>query len=206
MKKIKFVLIVFLLLVMFVGCIYYVPETNDGAETETTHQTDSRSHVYKISIQNVETGTLYPYSLDIGESFYLYIKPYYYSLSEGSKSSPDDIALIATTDPDSVKIEFVEIRSNGDFLYKVTTVKEGYCKILAVDRDGEHETGFIEIDVFDYSKAEKMKYKISTKDNLFHYPSCKVYSYINLQYRLPISMTRNELRDQGYVPCKDCCG
>lgn len=179
--------------------------TQQETEIETAQKYEGKTPIYKISIDNLEENAYY--SLDIGESFYIYVKPHYYSVTENSKPSSDDISLIATTNPSALKIKFIEICPNGSFLYKVTSAKEGYIDIVAIDYEGRNETNPICIVVADYSKhSEKTRYVITLADDKFHLPNCEIVSRVNLKDRLRPNLTRRELRDQGYVPCRDCCG
>lgn len=183
--------------------VYFQNES--GSVISETLSFYEKMPIYKISIENLDTESVY--LADIGETFYLYVRPHYYSMNDYSTSYPEDISVIATTDPNSLKIEFVEICPTGDFLYKITTLNQGYCNIVAMDCEGKHETDDIFIGVSDFSAITgRTRYVVTVNSNKFHLPSCDIVSRTNLDDRLRPALTRQELRDMGYVPCKDCCG
>ena len=204
MKKISFFLCIMVLCTALSSCYIYYPNepqetTEETTELKTTEE--ERVLIYFIELQNVIADQYYP--LDVGETFYLYVKPYF--LDNGQVLKNDDVSLMSLNDSDALDIKFIAICANGAYLFEITTLKEGNCDLFAIDQSKRMESQRIYLSIRDY-KNMNIKYRITTIDNVFHKPHCEIYSKVNLHERVVIDLDRKTLRNKGYTPCEECCG
>lgn len=202
MKKILVFIVFSFFIVSFAGCIIYTPEDQETVEIEEEVTTQDRAAIYYIELQNVDAGQYYP--LDVGEKFYLYVKPLYLYLNGNEMLRPEDISLMSLNDADAIEIKFINICENGAYLYEITTVREGNCDLFGIDYTKNVESAKIYLSIRDYDNTE-IKYRITNIDNVFHKTDCEIYWKYDLPNRMVISDDRKTLRNKGFVPCEECC-
>ena len=202
MKKLPVFITTILLVFSMTSCfVPYNPQSGDTSADTIVETKEDEALIYLIELQNVISEQYYP--LDVGETFYLYVKPYV--LDNGHVLQNDDISLMSLHEGDAIKVEFLMICENGAFLYKITTLKEGNCDLFAIDRYKRIESLRINLSIRDYKNMD-IKYRITDIDNVFHKPHCEIYSKIDLHKRHVINLDRKTLRSRGYTPCEKCCG
>ena len=52
--------------------------------------------------------------------------------------------------------------------------------------------------------SQTADYICNTNTGKFHYPDCDSVNQMSEKNKLPVNTTREELINQGYVPCKKC--